>query len=153
MTTDKLIDLDSFARIYWTNELMKNGDGLIFSSTYISKDRGEGTKLVFGPAWDFNLSVGNPNVFGGAEGVKFSDGWWIRTSDIGFDLMRNPLVQSAVVRYKPTAVSAMNEVLNGGALDSPKARIRASHGLNAYVWGARPEDRMRLKSWLNQRPF
>lgn len=70
MTTDKLIDLDSFARIYWTNELMKSGDGLIFSSTYISKDRGEGTKLVFGLRGTLTCLWGIPKCLAGLRALS-----------------------------------------------------------------------------------
>ena len=56
--TSDLLDVDSLARLYWLNEITKNGDGFRFSSTYLYKDRGEGSKIKFGPAWDFDLSLG-----------------------------------------------------------------------------------------------
>lgn len=151
MRTDRLVDLDSFARLYWVNELMKNGDGLIFSSNYISLDKGSDAKLTFGPAWDFDLSSGNKNVYEGAEAVLYPDGWYTRESGIGLDLMRNPQVQAAVAARKSEAVQKLGQLVNDGEFDATVSRAKASHLLDAYVWGAKTETSMMLKSWLNQR--
>ena len=142
MRTDELLDLDSLARLYWANEIMKNGDGLIFSSNYIYKDKGQSSKLVFGPAWDFDLSSGNPKVFAGAEGVKKSEGWWTRSAGIGLDLMRNSQIQAAVSAQKSSSINIARQLLNGGTFDL---------AMNSIVWGASGEGASTLRSWLNAR--
>ena len=51
----ELIDLDALARFYLVNEIMDNGESFS-GSCYMHKDRGNDTKLVFGPVWDFGSS-------------------------------------------------------------------------------------------------
>lgn len=58
----ELIDLDSLAAFYLVEEMVKNLDSQ-WDSFYLHKDAGG--KLVFGPVWDFDLSLGNANE--GAE--------------------------------------------------------------------------------------
>ncbi|MHC4537212.1 MAG: CotH kinase family protein, partial [Planctomycetota bacterium] len=58
----KYIDVDSFIDIHILVELTKNIDGFRLS-TYMYKDRGG--KLYMGPAWDYNLSLGNANYLEG----------------------------------------------------------------------------------------
>ena len=59
---EELIDLDSLAAVYLVEEMVKNLDSQ-WDSFYLHKDAGG--KLVFGPVWDFDLSLGNANE--GAE--------------------------------------------------------------------------------------
>ena len=59
----KYIDVDSFIDTHILVELTKNIDGFRLS-TYMFKDRGG--KLNMGPAWDYNLSLGN---------ADYLDGW------------------------------------------------------------------------------
>ncbi|MDT8300249.1 MAG: CotH kinase family protein [Sedimentisphaerales bacterium] len=58
----KYIDVDSFINIHILVELTKNIDGFRLS-TYMFKDRGG--KLNMGPAWDYNLSLGNADYLEG----------------------------------------------------------------------------------------
>lgn len=65
----KYIDVDSFIDQHLLVEFTKNIDGFRLS-TYMFKDR-EG-KLNMGPAWDFNLTLGNANYLDGWK----PDGWY-----------------------------------------------------------------------------
>ena len=67
----KFIDVGSFIDNHILVELTKNIDGFRLS-TYMHKDR-EG-KLTMGPAWDYNLSLGNADYLNGwrATGWYFS---------------------------------------------------------------------------------
>jgi len=58
----KYIDVDSFIATHILVELTKNIDGFRLS-TYMYKDRGG--KLFQGPAWDYNLSLGNADYLNG----------------------------------------------------------------------------------------
>ena len=58
----ELIDLGSLTAVYLVEEMVKNLDSQ-WDSFYMHKDAGG--KLVFGPVWDFDLSLGNANE--GAE--------------------------------------------------------------------------------------
>ncbi len=55
----QLVDLDSFVDMYILQEFVKNFDvGFASLFMYIEENGG---KLYFGPAWDFDLSMGNDN--------------------------------------------------------------------------------------------
>ena len=67
------IDVDSFVDHYILVQATKNIDGLRLSA-YMYKDRNG--PLVAGPAWDFNLSLGNANYLNGYR----SNGWYTCTT-------------------------------------------------------------------------
>lgn len=62
-TTDKsdnsweeMVDIDSLARFYMINEIMDDIEAFT-GSCYMHKDRGDSSKLIFGPVWDFGRSL------------------------------------------------------------------------------------------------
>ncbi|MFW6348423.1 MAG: CotH kinase family protein, partial [Cyclonatronaceae bacterium] len=63
------IDTDSFIDHFLLTELLREIDGYRLS-TFMYKDRGK--KLVMGPAWDFNLSLGNADYIDGWK----TEGWY-----------------------------------------------------------------------------
>ena len=65
---EELLDVDSVIDQHLLIELTRNVDGLRLS-TYLYKDRGG--KLRMGPAWDFNLSMGNSAILFGWT----TEGW------------------------------------------------------------------------------
>ena len=65
----KFIDVESFIDHHIMVEVTKNIDGYRLS-TYMHKDRGG--KLVMGPVWDYNLTLGNANYLDGWK----PDGWY-----------------------------------------------------------------------------
>ncbi len=65
----KYIDVDSFIDHHIMVEMTKNIDGFRLS-TFMYKDRGG--KLVMGPIWDYNLSMGNANYLNG----DVPSGWY-----------------------------------------------------------------------------
>jgi hypothetical protein len=52
---ENYLDMDSLACFYIVNEVMDNIESFS-GSCYIHKERGEYTKLIFGPVWDFGNS-------------------------------------------------------------------------------------------------
>jgi hypothetical protein len=109
----RYIDVDSFIDNHIIVELTKNIDGFRLS-TYMFKDRGG--KLNMGPAWDYNLSLGNANYLQGwiPTGWYYSqlgDGdypWWrrlfedpafrLRYADRWFQLRKNILASSRLLK-------------------------------------------------------
>jgi hypothetical protein len=69
---ESYIDVASFIDHFLLTELLREIDGYRLS-TFMYKDRGE--KLVMGPAWDFNLSLGNADY---VDGWK-TEGWYYPT--------------------------------------------------------------------------
>lgn len=49
---EQYIDMDALVRFYIVQEVMDDGESF-HGSCYMHKDRGDNTKLVFGPVWDF----------------------------------------------------------------------------------------------------
>ncbi len=72
----KYIDIDSWVDTWLMVEMTKNIDGFRLS-TYYYKDRGG--KIHQGPAWDYNLSLGNGNYLKGA----YPEGWYKDGLDSG----------------------------------------------------------------------
>ena len=55
------IDIESYLKFYWIEELSKNNDGAFFTSVFFSWI--EGQPLQMGPVWDFDQAYGNhPNI-------------------------------------------------------------------------------------------
>ena len=52
---ERYVDLDSLTRFYIVQEVMDNAESF-HGSCYIHKQRGDDTKLIFGPVWDFGNS-------------------------------------------------------------------------------------------------
>ncbi len=66
------LDAGSFIDHHLITELFKEIDGYRLS-TYLHKDRGG--KLVMGPVWDFNISLGNVNYFPNSEFITDYEPW------------------------------------------------------------------------------
>ncbi len=63
----KYFDTNSFIDYFIVNELTRNVDGYRLS-TYFYKDReSHGGKIIMGPIWDFNISMGNANYCHGDD--------------------------------------------------------------------------------------
>ena len=58
---EKYVDIDALARYYMLLEAIDDQEGFS-GSCWFSKDRGEDTKLVWGPFWDSGSSLGNRNL-------------------------------------------------------------------------------------------
>lgn len=57
---EKYIDMDSLVNYYLVYEILANREGF-HGSCYLHKERGENTKLIFGPVWDFGNTLWNMN--------------------------------------------------------------------------------------------
>ncbi|MGM9868780.1 MAG: CotH kinase family protein [Sodaliphilus sp.] len=55
---EKYIDMESLAKFYIINEVLDNKEAFS-GSCWMTKERGDSTKLVFGPVWDFGSSFIN----------------------------------------------------------------------------------------------
>ncbi len=67
----KYVDVNSFIDYFLVQEITKNVDGYRLS-TYMNKQRdSRGGKLQAGPAWDFNITLGNADYCDGGE----TDNW------------------------------------------------------------------------------
>lgn len=84
----KYIDIETFAKAYLVNELVKNIDGNMRKSSFITKKKND--KFQMYHLWDYDLALGNCNYlddeFGatdGPEGWFIKDYTWARYSPVG----------------------------------------------------------------------
>lgn len=78
----KYIDVNSFIDFFLLNEITRNVDGYRLS-TYLYKNRdSKGGKLTMGPAWDFNIALGNGDYYNGYK----TQGWQYKVNDLMFPL-------------------------------------------------------------------
>ncbi len=153
MKLSDFIDVDSFARAYWVNEILKNPDGYVWSSGYLFKDidSNGSSKIAFGPVWDFDLSCGNETNGDWGNPVLESTGWYTRNAALVSSLMKSQDIENAVANTKSAAISGLRAFLNGGSFDTTADRVTASLEMNELVWGGRDEDRNDVRDWLNNR--
>lgn len=154
-TTGDYIDIDSFTSLYWVNEITKNRDGFMFSSTYAYKDSGASgsdSRLVFGPAWDFDLSLGSLSSPTGEPTSWVTDptGWYTRATGIAPLFMRDPLVLKTVNVARDDVVAASKDYLVAELSNQRKA-VESSMRLNSVVWGSSGESCDDVVRWLDQR--
>jgi len=104
------IDVESAINYNIIQEVVKNVDGNLRFSTFLFKPRNG--KLFFGPAWDFDLAIGNVN-YNEADRV---DGWYSRQSQWYTRLFQDP---AFAARFK----ARYAELKRAGVLDSLQRRV------------------------------
>lgn len=106
------IDVASAVDYFLVNELVKNVDGSMRRSTFLTKSRGG--KLYFGPLWDYDITIGNVNYDGGDA----TTGWQIRSSPWFARLWQDPaFVQRVKLRWQ--------QIRNDGTLSEWRSSILA----------------------------
>jgi len=160
----KYIDVGSFIDVHILVELTKNIDGFRLS-TYMHKDRGG--KLIMGPVWDYNLSLGNANYLQGWIPTgwyypQLSDGdypWWRRLFEDPAFQLRYADRWFELRKSRFSTVRLLTEVDQTAALlDEAQARnFDRWRILGSYVWpnwfiaGTYAEEINWMKGWLEQR--
>ncbi|MHC4369784.1 MAG: CotH kinase family protein, partial [Planctomycetota bacterium] len=160
----KYIDVDSFINIHILVELTKNIDGFRLS-TYMYKDRGG--KIVMGPAWDYNLSLGNADYLNGwvATGWYydlisagdypwwrriFEDPWFQRRyADRWFELRNDLFTTARLLGYIDETAKLLDEAQ---ARNFNRWKILGSRlWPNWYVAQTYDEEITWMKGWLEDR--
>lgn len=153
------IDVQSAVDWYIVNEFLKNIDSNFIASVYLYKKRNG--KLFFGPVWDFDLSIGNANFFGGDDPT----GWLTRTGAWFTRMFQDP-VFAARVKDRWKALRA-DGTINGvfAHIDRRAAFYSQVQTLNFQRWpildqtfqhlrpvtGPYPTQVSTAKAWLQQR--
>lgn len=95
------IDVESFVRMYFIQELSKNLDAAV-TSFYICKDSditGNG-KLYASPAWDFDIALGNSKI--GGRDVSSPSGLWVQKGhllDSNYNISQNPTIYNLLFSH------------------------------------------------------
>jgi hypothetical protein len=160
----KFIDIDSFIDQHILVELAKNIDGYRLSSFYY-KDRNG--KLHMGPAWDYNLSLGNADYLDGWK----PDGWYYAlVGDGDYPFFRRLQQDPAFVqryserwvnfRQGPLKLANLLAAIDGYAQRLAEAQVRNYRKwpiLGTYVWpnkfiGRTYEEELNfMRQWLRDR--
>jgi hypothetical protein len=69
---ENYIDIDAMARYYVLEEALDDQEGFSGSSWFY-KDRGENTKLIWGPFWDSGSTLGNRNYYVEQQNFFYED--------------------------------------------------------------------------------
>lgn len=130
MRYDELIDVDSYVDWYLINEIMKNVDGIMFSSCKMHKARAG--KLCMGPVWDFDLSLGNclswhKEDLKHPENLYIADAPWFKQL-----LKKSEFYYKVKQRYEFFYLNKEN-LLN--IIENKAALIKASAECDALRWG------------------
>jgi hypothetical protein len=160
----KYIDVDSFIDIHILVELTKNIDGFRLS-TYMYKDRGG--KITMGPAWDYNLSLGNADYLNGwiptgwyydliSAGDYpwwrrlFEDPWFQRRyADRWFELRAGLFSTDRLLKYVDDTASLLSEAQRR---NFEKWKILGTRlWPNWYIASTYQEEIDWMKGWLDDR--
>lgn len=94
---EDLVDIDALARFYMINEVVDNQEAFS-GSCWFYKDKGDSSKFIFGPVWDFGSSMGsrlNSEVhnFSYEVDVSYVHNHWIE------EIVKFPRFQIALRKY------------------------------------------------------
>ena len=130
------IDIDTLSCFYIINEIADNIESFT-NSLYLHKQRGDSTKLMFGPVWDMGCTYGRPEleepcfIYEKTEG-NFTP-HWLR------QLATYPEFQEAVRRhwnrFRTSGLETMEEYMNG-VVDRMTSASLADHVRwpEEYIW-------------------
>lgn len=156
-----MIDVDSFVKYYFVHEVAENYD-FNRSSIFFYKN-GAGDKLHAGPAWDFDLSLGNftPHSWGGdptSDYAKTTTYLRSRTHNWFEQLMRNPqfvaranALYTSTVRPKVNAMQAQIDTLKSDLASSAERNFTIWAGSRGYGPTTFTNGVAALKSWTTSR--
>ncbi|MDA9120997.1 CotH kinase family protein [Flavobacteriales bacterium] len=165
----KYVDANSFIDFFLIQEITKNVDGYRLS-TYLNKQRdSRGGKLQAGPAWDFNITLGNANYCEGGEAGNYAldfpcnqeviPFWWHRMNQ---DSVYWNQVQCRYLELRSDLWSwpTINAQIDSNVAYLGQASTRNFERwdiLNSYVWpnnwigGTYDNEIDSLKLWIQQR--
>jgi len=131
----KYIDVESFVNYYIVEELVKNIDGTIFKSNFLTLE--DGKNLKFYHLWDFDITMGNCNYLSSGTGPE---GWYIKGARWYGDLFYDGDFVKAV-KKKWTEVypkfKTIPEYIDKCAAemgDAPARNFKKWKILGVYVW-------------------
>jgi hypothetical protein len=153
------IDVASAIDYFLVNELVRNVDGNMRRSTFLTKPRGE--KLHFGPLWDFDITLGNVNY----DGADATAGWQIRPAPWFTRLWQDPAFERRVktrwqqLRSDGTIAAWRQSILTRWDYMSVEQRRNFERWpiLNTWVWpnrivpGSYDGEMAALQEWLAAR--
>ena len=176
----KFINVDSFVDFFLLNEITKNVDGFRLSTYFYKSRDSKGGKLTMGPAWDFNIALGNGNYYdgykpqgwqhkvndrmfpiptGGYDDAFKAPNWWARLLD-DFTFAEKTYKRWKNLRSNQWSDAKLNGFIDSTATVITEAQTRNFQRwpvLGQFVWpnyyiGKTHQDEVNwMKGWLTQR--
>ena len=131
------IDVDSFVNYYIIEELVKDIDGNLRKSSFLTKEKGK--KLEMYHVWDFDLTLGNCNYFPDFGSDNSYKGFYIK--DFGYDgygtgwywwLFQDPAFKARVKARWNALKPHLDKVPE--YIDSEQAYVRDAAARNFGKW-------------------
>ncbi len=149
----KYIDVGSFIDYFILNELTRNVDSYRLS-TFLYKNReSEGRKIVCGPAWDYNIALGNANYNHGSytSGWAYVDNesytgdvpfWWARfMQDTSF-------TSNLKCRWNELRQGVFSNASINAYIDTTKAYLNEAQARHFVQWPI-----LGVYTWPNPSPY
>lgn len=135
----KILDIDSFIKYFFVEEITKDVDGDMRLSTYMCKPHKgvNGGRLYFPCVWDFDIALGNCDYNGSGNGPT---GWHIRNSIWFRQLFRKDEFVKKVTEewreFYPKLARVEVEIRKQAALidDAQKRNFEVWRILDRHVW-------------------
>ena len=129
------MDLDSFVKKYWVDEISKNRDGAKTSHYLYKPADAQSKKIYAGPLWDYDIA------FGIHDDSKDPEGWFSRTQKAFYKVCFNhdDFKKRATELFFEIFYPAVNNFINK-ELDSLAATVKPSVEMNDVLWGVMTKD-------------
>jgi len=133
-----IVDVDSFAKRYLVEEVIKNYDGGVSSCYYYKDSDSVDGKLYAGPGWDFDMSLGNYlewMEYYNEDATGITRLYLSEHSSIYYKELAQNEVFINVVReyYRDKALPFMEYLLEEG-IDAYEEELKASATMDSIRW-------------------
>lgn len=144
-------DVESMMAFFIVQELTKNLDGDFRKSCFVTKERGG--KLEMYHVWDFDLSLGNNNMYSSGVYGENPEGWWIKDYDSRMDradnwfnlMLRDPAFVSSFKKKWNQIRPELKDV--GKFIDEQALMLGKAQERNLRLWPVNM-----LPGWLGYSP-
>ena len=138
-SVDDWIDIEESAKHYWIQELFKNPDACFYTSVFFSWIKGK--KIMMGPVWDFDLSIGNHS----SKSMNKVESWQILNYWNAY-LFKDSLYRETIRNTWKMNVNLFESVSD--SIDGAYAKIKKAAQNNFKKWNVLSDTT--LSSWKNQ---
>ncbi len=160
-----IVDIDSFAKRYLVEEVIKNYDGGVSSCYYYKDSDLVDGKLYAGPGWDFDMSLGNYldwMEYHDEDATGITKLYLSEHSSIYYKkLVQNEDFIGAVKGYYNSAARPFMEYLVEEGIDAYEKELMASAKMDSIRWkdmyaengyaAGDPKEYEELKAFIRQR--
>ena len=127
------IDLDSFVKKYWIEEISKNHDGVVTSQFFYKPADDESEKIFAGPVWDYDIA------YGYSAETTDPEGWFMREKEFYRELMKHEDFEKRaseifIEYYLPAALKFIT-----AEADRLVSSLNTSSEMNDIVWSSLSE--------------